>query len=86
MCVCVARYAPEGLALHVLICQTVVGETLVPHGVAGVSQGLCAQLGRLSGAGSDECKETRNSQHTRCVSYHLVIKIHLAPLPIKASD
>lgn len=52
--VCVACCAPEGLALHVLICQTVVGETLVPHGVASVSQGLCAQLGRLSGAGSHE--------------------------------
>lgn len=40
-------YAPEGLTLHVLFRQAVVGERLVPHRVAGVSQRLCAQLVRL---------------------------------------
>lgn len=48
MCARFARDAPEGLALHVLIRETVVGETLVPNGVASVSEGFCAQLGRLS--------------------------------------
>lgn len=41
------QYRPEGFALHVLIRQAVIGERLVPRGVAGVSQGLCAQLRRL---------------------------------------
>lgn len=39
--------SPEGLTLHVLICQAVIGESLIPRWVAGVSQGLCAQLVRL---------------------------------------
>lgn len=41
------KYPPEGLALHVLICQAMVGERLIPRGVAGVPQSLCAQLVRL---------------------------------------
>lgn len=42
------KYSPEGLALHVLLCQSMVGESLVPHGVAGISQGFCAQFSGLS--------------------------------------
>lgn len=48
---------PQGLALHVLLAQSVVGKRLVPHGVAGVSQSLGAQLGGLSSvrrAGEEE--------------------------------
>lgn len=41
------QHPPEGLTLHVLIRQAVIGERLIPHRVAGVSQGLCAQLVRL---------------------------------------
>lgn len=39
-----------------------VGESLIPHGVAGVSQGLCAQLGGLLDARSDKDKEMENSR------------------------
>lgn len=42
-----AHYPPEGLTLHVLIRQAMIGERLIPHRIAGVSQGLCAQLVRL---------------------------------------
>lgn len=38
---------PEGLTLHVLIRQSMVGERLIPHWVSGVSQGLGAELVRL---------------------------------------
>lgn len=40
----VNEYSPEGLALHILLCQSMVGESLIPCRVSGVSQGLCAQL------------------------------------------
>lgn len=41
------EFPPEGLSLHVLVCQAVIGESLIPSRVAGVSEGLCAQLVRL---------------------------------------
>lgn len=36
--------APEGLPLHVLLCDAVVHEGFVPNGVPGVAQGLCPEL------------------------------------------
>lgn len=55
------HYPPESLALHVLIGQAMVGERLIPHGVAGVSQGLCAQLIGLLDARSNQDKEMESS-------------------------
>lgn len=55
------HYPPESLALHVLIGQAMVGESLIPHGVAGVSQGLCAQLIGLLDARSDQDMELESS-------------------------
>lgn len=55
------HYPPESLALHVLIGQAMVGERLIPHGVAGVSQSLCAKLIGLLDARSDQDKEMESS-------------------------
>lgn len=38
------RCLPEGFPLHVLICDAVVHQGLIPHGVTGVAQRLRPQL------------------------------------------
>lgn len=60
------QYPPEGLTLHVLICQAVVGERLIPCRVAGVSQGLCAQLVGLLDAGWNRTRKWKYLE----ASYH----------------
>jgi hypothetical protein len=42
-----AQQAPEGLPLHVFLCDAMVDQGLVPNRVPGVPQGLCAKLVRL---------------------------------------
>lgn len=45
MCLCPpAGQVPEGLPLHVLVCDAVIDEGLVPDGVPGVPQGFCPKL------------------------------------------
>ena len=39
-----AWQVPEGLPLHVLVCDAVIDESLVPDGVPGVPQGFCPKL------------------------------------------
>ena len=38
------QQAPEGLPLHVLICDAVVDQSFIPDGVSGVPQGFCTKL------------------------------------------
>ena len=38
------QQAPEGLPLHVLVCDAMVDQSFVPDGVSGVPQGFCTKL------------------------------------------
>lgn len=79
--------SPEGLALHVLICQAMVGERLIPHGVAGVSQGLCAQLVGLW-CGADRDKEMEISKLPSHKISHIIcfitVGVYEVLLPIRS--
>lgn len=70
------HYPPESLALHVFIGQAVVGERLIPHGVAGVSQSLCAKLIGLLDARSDQDKEME-SLYGHTGFYHRICMVLL---------
>lgn len=39
-----AQQVPEGFPLHVLLCDAVIDESLIPDGVPSVSQGFCPEL------------------------------------------